>query len=81
MSDSGVLFSRVGAPDVYIAAPALRGVRLESGMAGKFVESGGLVVVTWKHGERLMDTGFRPRAADDRDGLVEAVESLVQVSS
>ncbi|RZS89399.1 hypothetical protein EV189_1162 [Motilibacter rhizosphaerae] len=74
--ESGVLFSRVGAPDLFVPAAALRGARLERGMAGKFVEEGGLVVVTWQHGDRLLDTGFRPRAAADRDALVAAVESL-----
>jgi hypothetical protein len=77
----GVLFARQGAPDVFIPASSLRGVRLERGMAGKFVEEGGLVVVTWQHGEgqtaRELDTGFRPRAGADRDVLVSAVSALV----
>jgi hypothetical protein len=80
----GVLFARTGAPDLFIPVRSLRGVRLERGMAGKFVEEGGLVVVTWQplqHGEgqqpRDLDTGFRPRARADRDGLVAAVSALV----
>jgi hypothetical protein len=77
----GVLFRRQGAPDVFVPAASLRGVRLERGMAGKFVEEGGLVVVTWQHGEgqrqRELDTGFRPRAGEDREVLVSAVSALV----
>ena len=74
--DSGLLWSRVGAPDLFVPATAVRGARLERGMAGKFVEEGGLVVVTWQHGERQLDTGFRPRAAADRDELVAAIAAL-----
>jgi hypothetical protein len=74
--DAGVLVARVGAPDLFVPAPALRGVRLERGMAGKFVEEGGLVVMTWQHGERELDTGFRPRAAADRDVLVATLGAL-----
>lgn len=81
VTDQGVLFSRVGAPDVFIAADAVLGARLERGMAGKYVEEGGLVVVTWQHGQRQLDTGFRPRAAADRDALVAAVQALVGVTS
>jgi hypothetical protein len=80
----GVLFARTGAPDLFIPVAALRGVRLERGMAGKFVEEGGLVVVTWRQlqhsegeGSRELDTGFRPRVAADRDRLVDAVSALV----
>ena len=77
MHEHGLLLARTGAPDLFIPAPALRGVRLERGMAGKFVEEGGLVVVTWQHGPGELDTGFRPRAAADRDALVAAVDALV----
>ncbi|WP_231134467.1 PH-like domain-containing protein [Motilibacter deserti] len=81
VSEAGVLFARVGAPDVFVPLAALRGARLERGMAGKFVEEGGLVVVTWEHGTRQLDTGFRPRAAADRDELLAAVQGLVEVKS
>jgi len=76
--EAGVLVRRVGAPDLFVPAANLRGARLERGMAGKFVEEGGLVVMTWQQGEgqRELDTGFRPRAAADRDVLVEAVAAL-----
>lgn len=85
VSEHGVLFVRVGAPDVWIPATEVLGARLERGMAGKFVEEGGLVVVTWQimgqHGVRKLDTGFRPRAAADRDALVDAVQALAGVTS
>lgn len=73
----GALFSRTGAPDVFIPASDLESVRRESGMAGKFVESGGLLVLGWRLGEHHVDTGFRPRAAEDMATLVAAAETLI----
>ncbi|RJK96753.1 hypothetical protein [Vallicoccus soli] len=76
VAERGVLFEREGAPDVWVPAAAMRGVRLERGMAGKFVEEGGLVVITWQHGERSLDSGFRNRRAEDRDAIVAAVQRI-----
>jgi hypothetical protein len=42
-----------------IPAQALRGARHDQGIAGKVVPPHGLLVVTWQHGEYLLDTGFR----------------------
>lgn len=73
----GVLFDRAGAPALFIPAHALTGVRLESGMAGKFVEKDGLLVLGWSLGGTAVDTGFRTRAAADKNGLLMAVEKLL----
>ncbi len=73
----GVLVDRDGAPDVFVPADRLTGVQLAKGMAGTVVEADGLVVVTWRHGERQLATGFRPRYAADRDAVVTAVEQLL----
>ena len=42
-----------------IPADALRGARHDQGIAGKVVPPHGLLVVTWRHGDYLLDTGFR----------------------
>ncbi len=42
-----------------IPADALRGARHDRGIAGKVVPPHGLLVVTWRHGDYLLDTGFR----------------------
>ncbi len=73
----GVLFDRSGAPALYIPAAALAGVRQESGMAGKFVEKDGLLVLTWTHGSHELDTGFRTRRAADKDLLHAALQDLI----
>jgi hypothetical protein len=42
-----------------IEAAALRGARHDMGLAGKVVPPHGVLVVTWRHGDLLLDTGFR----------------------
>ncbi|ELT44892.1 hypothetical protein [Arthrobacter nitrophenolicus] len=73
----GVLFDRSGAPALYIPAAALGGARQDSGMAGKFVEKDGLLVLTWLHGSHELDTGFRTRRAADKDTLYAALQELI----
>ena len=73
----GVLFDRSGAPALYIPAASLGGVRQDSGMAGKFVEKDGLLVVTWMLGSHELDTGFRTRRAADKDTLFAALQDLI----
>jgi hypothetical protein len=73
----GVLFDRSGAPALYIPAGRLTAVRQESGMAGKFVEKDGLVVLTWNLGSHELDTGFRTRRAADNDALHDSLQQLI----
>lgn len=42
-----------------IPVAALRGARHDQGIAGKVVPPHGILVVTWQHGDLLLDTGFR----------------------
>lgn len=81
----GVLLNRDGAAPVFIPAASLRGVRLESGMAGKFVEKEGLIVIEWNIGahegiqdsaESNVDTGFRARYHQQQSELFAAIESI-----
>ena len=77
VTDAGVVFERSGAPDVFVPRADVEGVRLEAGMAGKFVEKDGLVVLAWHLGGTAVDTGFRPRYAEEKNALVAAIEDLM----
>lgn len=76
----GVLVQRTSAPDVWVPAADLTGVRRESGAAGKFVREGGLVVLTWTLGDAGLDTALRTRYEHDRDALERAVQDLCDQS-
>ena len=58
LSDQGLDVVRL-AGSFRIPATALRAARHDQGIAGKVVPPHGLLVVTWQHGDHLLDTGFR----------------------
>ncbi len=58
-----------------IPVAALRGARQDQGIAGKVVPPHGLLVVTWQHGDFVLDTGFRlsdSGSGSARGGVTEA---------
>ena len=73
----GVLMDRSGAPALFIPTPRLSGVRQDSGMAGKFVEKDGLLVLSWTLGTHQLDTGFRTRRAADKPALLQTLQELI----
>jgi hypothetical protein len=76
----GVLFDRSGAQAIYVPAEDLTAVRKDSGMAGKFVEKDGLLVLSWNLGTHGLDTGFRTRRAADKDALFESLQQLISAA-
>ncbi|MFG1819879.1 hypothetical protein ACGFIF_39405 [Kribbella sp. NPDC049174] len=78
VSEAGLIFHRQGAADVFIPVDHLTGVRTDRGIAGKVTaEKSGLVVVTWNHDGRALDTGFRPRRKADTAPLTESISTLI----
>lgn len=73
---TGVLLARHGAADVFIPAASIAGVSRSSGMAGKFVEKDGLLVITWALGDKAVDTGFRPRYHQELPVLLAGIAAL-----
>ena len=72
--DDGVLLTRTGARDLFVPREDLADAHLDRGIAGAVYEDGGLVVLTWRLGDQLLDTGFR---ADQPDRHAEVVGSVV----
>lgn len=77
----GVVIDRTGARSFFILRTDLISVHLAGGMAGKFVEKKGLVVITWSLGTARVDTGFRTRHAAHKAQLVAAVAALIPAGS
>jgi hypothetical protein len=76
LTDSGLQVERVGAPSFFVPRAALRGARLDKGIAGKVLTEGGLLIVTWAHGDKLIDSGFRSDRSAEHADWVEAVNTL-----
>jgi len=70
---TGVLIRRVGEPTLWIPRDCLVQVRLGSGQAQRAFERGGLILLTWRLGDLLVDTGFR---ADDPERHVSTARQL-----
>ncbi|KIF07013.1 membrane protein [Streptomyces sp. RSD-27] len=76
LTDAGLDVVRPGATDFFVPASQLRGARLDKGIAGKVLTEGGLLVVTWAHGDKLIDSGFRSDRAAEHAAWVEAINSM-----
>ncbi|MFI6764030.1 hypothetical protein [Streptomyces sp. NPDC050355] len=76
LTDQGLDVVRPGAADFFVPADALRGARLDKGIAGKVLTEGGLLIVTWQHGDRRIDSGFRSDRAGEHPAWVEAINAL-----
>ncbi|MEP7091491.1 MAG: transporter [Nocardioidaceae bacterium] len=77
LSTEGLDVLRVGG-SFRIPAAALRGARHDRGIAGKVVPPHGVLVVTWQHGDLLLDTGFRltdPGVKDAHDAWVQTIST------
>ncbi|MFI9232904.1 PH-like domain-containing protein [Streptomyces rimosus] len=81
LTDAGVHVIRPGAEDFFVPAAALRGARLDKGIAGKVLPEGGLLVITWAHGDRELDSGFRSDQAAEHTAWVTALTDLTSKNS
>ncbi|MFJ6861838.1 PH-like domain-containing protein [Streptomyces werraensis] len=77
LSDAGLDVVRPGADDFFVPADALREARLDKGIAGKVLTEGGLLVITWQHGDRLIDSGFRSDHAAEHTEWVDALTNMI----
>ncbi|MGW1890737.1 PH-like domain-containing protein [Streptomyces sp. NPDC002004] len=76
LTDAGLEVVRPGAADFFVPAAQLREARLDKGIAGKVLAEGGLLVVTWAHGDKLIDSGFRSDRSAEHPDWVEAINSM-----
>ncbi|MBA8823532.1 hypothetical protein FHX42_000861 [Saccharopolyspora lacisalsi] len=73
----GLLLRRSGASPLWIPAESLIAARVDHKLANKVVPGAGLLVVTWRLGEHLLDTGFRAEDTTEQPRWAEAVRALV----
>jgi hypothetical protein len=78
LSAEGLNVVRPASTSFFVPVAALRGARTDRGIAGKVVPEGGLLVVTWEHGDKLLDTGVRSDHPDEHESWVTAIEVLIR---
>ncbi len=76
LTDAGLTVRRPGARDFHVPTSALRGARLDKGIAGKVLTEGGLLVITWQLGDSAIDSGFRSDHAAEHAAWVAAINDL-----
>jgi hypothetical protein len=77
LTGAGVAVRRPGARDFFIPAGKLCGARTDKGIAGKVLTEGGLLVITWRLGERRVDSGFRLDRSADHPEWVRRLEARI----
>lgn len=79
---AGILLDREGARSVFIPAADVVGLRADRGVAGTVTSKDGMVVISWRLGDRTLDTGFRADSAAEHatvlDGLMAEFSRSVQ---
>ncbi|RZS43190.1 hypothetical protein EV193_102169 [Herbihabitans rhizosphaerae] len=76
LHDAGLLVERDGASPVWIPAESLVQSRTSAGHAGKVMGGDGVLVIRWRLGEQLLDTGFR---GDDKDVYPEWSDAITEL--
>jgi hypothetical protein len=76
LTDQGLDVVRPGADDFFVPRAQLVEARLDKGIAGKVLAEGGLLVVTWEHGGKQIDSGFRSDRAAEHAAWVEAINAM-----
>ncbi|MFC8534328.1 hypothetical protein ACFUJY_10300 [Streptomyces sp. NPDC057249] len=80
LTAEGLDVVRPGASDFFVPAADLRGARTEKALAGKVLPEGGLLVITWALGDRLIDSGFRSDHSAEHPVWVDAVNHLTSTT-
>ncbi|MBB2902858.1 hypothetical protein FHR75_003694 [Kineococcus radiotolerans] len=77
--DEGIGLLRQGARSFVVPLADVVGIGHGPGMVGKWIgKEKGLIVLRWKLGDRVVDTGVKPRHPAEGAAFAEQVEELVR---
>ncbi|MFT4011059.1 MAG: hypothetical protein QM655_13570 [Nocardioidaceae bacterium] len=77
LSVCGLDVHRPGLGSFRIPVTELRGARRDRGIAGKVIPPDGMLLVTWQHGDLLLDSGFK-LSDGGHDTWVDAIDALMK---
>ena len=77
VSAAGVTIDRSPDPAVHLAADALRAVRRDRAGGGRAVRHEEYLIVTWVHGNAVLDTAVRPDRHHELEDLRSSVAELL----
>ena len=70
---SGVWLDRHGARSVFIPAEALVKIRSDRGVAGTVRAKDSMIILSWRLGDRVLDSGFRADASSDHHTVLDGL--------
>jgi hypothetical protein len=71
---TGIELRRTGARDVAIPIELIDAVTVDTAVGGDVVD--GALIITWRLGDHVIDTGFRPKAAASYAALKDTIERV-----
>jgi hypothetical protein len=74
---AGMVLTREGAPDLFIPIESVDSVRADRALAGQVLERDGVIVIRWRLGDTLVDTGFHGDRAAEHAAALAACEALL----
>ncbi|GAA1997621.1 transporter [Nakamurella flavida] len=78
LADDGVLIDRVGEDPIFLPMAVITTVATAPGIAGKVMGMpAGVLVLTWRNGEALLDSGFRSDDPDEQDTWLAAAQAAL----
>ena len=78
LSAEGVCIERDGGDDIFVPAAALVDVTTAPGIAGKVIgQPDGILIVRWRLGETLVDSGFRADRVELQDDFLDAAADVL----
>lgn len=78
-SAAGIWLDRVGARSLYIPAGDVVGLRLDRGVAGTVRAKDSVIVVTWRLGDAVLDTGFRADETSGHEAVAAGLSSALGI--
>ncbi len=69
----GVWLDRYGARSLFIPAEDILGVRSDRGVAGTVRAKDSMIVISWRLGDRVLDSGFRADASPDHTTVLDGL--------
>lgn len=76
----GILYDRDGAAPIWVSTHVLVGFGTTSGMVGKFVERDGIIVVSWRWRNEIVDTGMRTQTHEGKRLFLQELNSITSDS-
>jgi hypothetical protein len=76
----GVLFDREGAGELFVPFSAVARAEVGDALAGKVIGKGGMLLLDWQLGPRLLTSGFRADDHGEHRRLADAIHAHLPVT-